>query len=56
MDKDRWRGLKRRWSDLKKDYRARGDKVRASYKAAKPYLVSWEFWNEYLGTDLNPRG
>lgn len=55
MDKERWRNLKRRWSALKKDYRERGAEVRAAYKAAKPYLTSWEFWNEYLGTDLSPR-
>ena len=55
MDKERWKGLKRRWAMLRRDYRERGADVRAAYKQAKPYLTSWDFWNEYLGTDLSPR-
>ena len=55
MDKKRWKSLKRRWAALKKDHRERGAQVRAAYREAKPYLTSWEFWNGYLGTNLNPR-
>lgn len=55
MDKRRWRELKQRCVRLKREYRDRGAEVRAAYKAAMPYLTSWEFWNDYLGTDLKPR-
>lgn len=54
MDKERWRALKRRWVTLRKEHRLFGADVRASYKAAKPYLTSWEFWNDYLGINLKP--
>lgn len=54
MDKARWRTLKQRWAALKKEHSNRGAEVRAAYKAAKPHLTSWEFWNDYLGTDLEP--
>lgn len=56
MDKGRWKSLRRRWKALKKDHRKRGVEIRSAYREAKPYLTSWEFWNEYLGIDLSLRG
>lgn len=53
IDHDRYRALMDRWHALQKDYRKRGKAVREAYAAAKPKLTSWEFWNEYLGTDLH---
>ena len=52
MDKQRYNGIKVRLKRLKKEYKERGHEVRAAYRAAKPWLTSWDFWNEYLGTDL----
>lgn len=52
MDRDRYRELMERFERLKKEHKERGTEVRAAYKAAKPWLTSWDFWNEYLGTDL----
>lgn len=54
MDRDRYRELTDRFKRLKKEHAERGAEVRAAYKAAKPWLTSWDFWNEYLGTDLKP--
>lgn len=48
MDKERYRAIKKRWHAVMRDYRQRGDEVRASYKAAMPYLTSREFWERYL--------
>lgn len=52
MDRERYKELKDRFARLKKEYAERGAEVRTGYKAAKPWLISWDFWNEYLGTDL----
>ena len=54
MDRARYRELMDRFERLKKEHKERGAEVRAAYKAAKPWLTSWDFWNEYLGTDLKP--
>ena len=54
MDRDRYRELTDRFKYLKKEHAERGAEVRAAYKEAKPWLTSWDFWNEYLGTDLKP--
>lgn len=54
MDRERYSELKDRLARLKKEHAERGAEVRAAYKAAKPKLTSWEFWNECLGTDLKP--
>lgn len=54
MNKARYKKIMERLKRLKKDYRVRGAEVRAAYKEAKPWLTSWDFWNEYLGTDLKP--
>lgn len=54
MDRERYRALMDRFAALKREHAARGREVRAAYKEAKPYLTSWEFWNQYLGTDLHP--
>lgn len=53
LDRDRYEVLMKRWRALKRDYRKRGAKVREAYRAAQPKLTSWEFWNDYLGTDLH---
>lgn len=42
------------FSNLKKQYKEQGEAVRNSYREALPELTSWEFWNDYLGTDLMP--
>lgn len=55
IDRDRYRTLMDRWHALQKDYRKRGKMVSEAYRAAKPTLTSWEFWNDYLGTDLHPK-
>ena len=52
MDKERYKAIMSRLNRLKKEYKERGAEVRAAYKAAKPWMTSWDFWNEYLGTDL----
>lgn len=54
MDRARYRELMERFERLKKEHKERSAEVRAAYKAAKPWLTSWDFWNEYLGTDLKP--
>lgn len=54
MDRDRYKELMGRFARLKKEHAEHGAKVRAAYKAAKPWLTSWDFWNSYLGTDLKP--
>ena len=54
MDRDRYRELTDRFKHLKKEHAERGAEVRAAYKEAKPWLTSWDFWNEYLGTELKP--
>lgn len=54
MDKERWRAIRNRFSNLKKQYKEQGEAVRNSYREALPELTSWEFWNDYLGTDLMP--
>ncbi|MFR7745896.1 MAG: hypothetical protein ACLU06_00460 [Eggerthellaceae bacterium] len=54
MDRNRYKQLMDRFNHLKKEHAVRGEAVRAAYKAAKPKLTSWEFWNRYLGTDLKP--
>lgn len=54
MDRDRYKELMRRFARLKKEHAEHGAEVRAAYKAAKPWLTSWDFWNSYLGTDLKP--
>lgn len=54
MDRARYEELMARYAEVKKDYAKCGAEVRAAYKEAKPKLTSWEFWNEYLGTDLHP--
>ncbi len=54
MDKERWKAIMDRMSNLKKRYKEEGEAVRQAYKDAQPKLTSWEFWNEYLGTDLKP--
>lgn len=54
MDRARYEQLMARWTELKKRYAAEHESVRAAYKDAKPKLTSWDFWNEYLGTDLHP--
>lgn len=51
-DKSRWDSIHQRLRELKKIHKERGREIRKSYKDALPYLTSWEFWNEYLGTDL----
>ena len=52
MDRERYKELMDRFARLRKEHAERGAEVRAAYKAAKPWLTSWDFWNEYLGTDL----
>lgn len=54
MDKERWRAIRNRFSNLKKQYKEQGEAVRNSYRETLPELTSWEFWNDYLGTDLMP--
>lgn len=54
MDRNRYKELMSRFARLKKEHAERGAEVRAAYKAAKPWLTSWDFWNQYLGTDLKP--
>ena len=54
MDRDRYKELMGRFARLKKEHAEHGTEVRAAYKAAKPWLTSWDFWNSYLGTDLKP--
>lgn len=54
MDRDRYKELMGRFARLKKEHAEHGAEVRAAYKAAKPWLTSWDFWNSYLGTDLKP--
>lgn len=54
MDRARYKELMDRFARLKKEHADRGAEVRTAYKAAKPWLTSWDFWNEYLGTDLKP--
>ncbi len=54
MDRARYRELMDRFERLKKEHKERGAEVRAAYKAANPWLTSWDFWNSYLGTDLKP--
>lgn len=52
MDRERYRELMDRFERLKKEHKARGAEVRAAYKAAKPWLTSWDFWNKYLDIEL----
>lgn len=52
MDRERYKELMDRFARLRKEHAEHGAEVRAAYKAAKPWLTSWDFWNEYLGTDL----
>lgn len=51
-DKQRWLGIHERLKQLKEQHRTQGKEIRRSYKDALPYLTSWEFWNEYLGTSI----
>ena len=52
MDKARYNELMARWRKLRSEYKLHGKEVRRAYRAAQPKLTSWDFWNEYLGTDL----
>ncbi len=54
MDRNRYEELVGRFARLKKEHAERGAEMRAAYKAAKPWLTSWDFWNQYLGIDLKP--
>ncbi len=55
MDKARWKAIRNRFLRLKKQYQEQGNEIRKSYQKAMPKLTSWEFWNEYLGTNLKPK-
>ena len=55
MDKERWKAIRNRFAKLKKQYKEHGEEIRKSYQKAMPQLTSWEFWNEYLGTNLEPK-
>lgn len=54
FDKKRWNDIHKRLKELKIIHSRHGKEIRAAYKEAKPWLTSWDFWNEYLGTDLKP--
>ena len=49
MDKNRFKAIRKRESELMKRYHKTGKHVRESYKRAFPYLTSREFWEKYLG-------
>lgn len=53
LDKERYRAIQNRWRSLYQKYKTEGASIRASYKAAKSELTSWNFWNNYLGTNLS---
>ncbi len=52
IDHDRYAALMKRWKGLKKAYAEQGRQVREAYKQAQPELISWEFWENYLGVSL----
>ena len=54
MDRGRYQELMDRFSRLKKQHAEHSAEVRPAYKEAKSWLTSWDFWNEYLDTDLKP--
>ena len=49
QDRDRFKDLYKRYRKAKKEYIKNGDKIQKEYKARQKYLVSEEFWKEYLG-------
>ena len=48
QDRDKFKELYKRFKKAKKEYINNGDKVQKEYKAKQKYLVSEEFWKEYL--------
>lgn len=48
VDRERYRGLVKRYRALRDDYRKRGEEVAQSWRDAMPELTSVEFWKQYL--------
>lgn len=49
MDRARFKSIRRRECELMGRYRKEGKDVRRAWREAMPYMISREFWEEYLG-------
>lgn len=49
MDRARFKSIRRREHELMTRYRKEGKSVRGAWKDAMPYMISREFWEQYLG-------
>lgn len=48
QDRERFKELYKRYKKAKKEYVKNGEKIQKEYKTRQKYLVSEEFWKEYL--------
>ena len=49
QDRDKFKELYRRFNKAKKEYIKNKDEIEQEYKLKQKYLVSEQFWKEYLG-------